>query len=94
MIKFNQKACLKPYIDMNTDLKKSEKWRKIFLKLLNNPVFGKKTLENVIKHEDIRLVTPERRVYYLVSEPNFYTTKFFTEKLLAIKIKKETEILS
>ena len=47
----------------------------------------KKTLENVMKHKDIRLLTPERRVYYLVSEPNFYTTKFFTENLLAIKKK-------
>ena len=45
-----------------------------------------------MKHKDIRLLTPERRVYYLVSEPNFYTTKFFTENLLAIK--KKTELLN
>ena len=46
-------------------------------------------IENVRKHKDIK---PERRVYYLISEPNFHTTKFFTEKLLAIKMKKKTKI--
>ena len=49
-------------------------------------------MENVIKHRDIKLVTTERRRNYLVSEPNCHTTKFFTENLLAIEVKK-TEIL-
>ena len=44
------------------------------------------------KHKDIKLVTTERTRNYLVLEPNFHTTKFFTEKLLAIEMKK-TEIL-
>ena len=88
MIKFNQKACLKPYIDMNTDLKKKVKNdEKYFWSWWIIQFLEKKTLENVMKHKDIRLLTPERRVYYLVSEPNFYTTKFFTENLLAIKKK-------
>ena len=45
-------------------------------------------MENVRKHCNIRLVTTERRRNYLVSEPNNHTTKFFTENLLAIEIKK------
>ena len=50
-------------------------------------------MENLRKHRHIKLVTTEgRRNYYLVSEPNFHTTKFFTKKLLAIEMKK-TEIL-
>ena len=49
-------------------------------------------MENVRKHRDIKLVTTERRRNYLVSEPNYHTTKFFTENLLAIEMKK-TEIL-
>ena len=53
---------------------------------MNNAIFGK-TMENVRKHRDIKLVTTERRSNYLVSEPNFHTTKFFTEKLLAIEVK-------
>ena len=59
--------------------------------LMNNAVFGK-TMENVGKHKDITLVTTGRRRKYLVSEPNYHTTKFFTENLLAIEMKK-TEIL-
>ena len=57
---------------------------------MNNTVFGK-TIENVIKHRDIKLVTTERRRNYLVLEPNCHTTKFFTEHLLAIKMKKKKE---
>ena len=55
---------------------------------MNNAVFGK-TIENVRKHRDIKLVTTERRRNYLVSEPNYHTTKFFTEILLAIEMKKQ-----
>ena len=58
---------------------------------MNNAVFGK-TMENVRKHRDIKLVTTERRRNYLVSEPNYHTTKFFTENFLAIEMQK-TEIL-
>ena len=44
------------------------------------------------KHRVIKLITTERRRKYLVSEPNYHSTKLFTEKLLALKM-KETEIL-
>ena len=50
-------------------------------------------MENVRKHRDIKLVTTERRRNYLVSEPNHHSTKFFTENVLAIEMKKKTEIL-
>ena len=45
-------------------------------------------MENVGKHKDIKLVTTERRRNYLVSEPNYHTTKFFTEYLLSREMKK------
>ena len=45
---------------------------------MNNAVFGK-TMENMRKHRDIKLATTERRRDYLVLEPNYNTTKFFTE---------------
>ena len=48
-------------------------------------------MENVTKHGDIKVVITERRRHYLV-RTNFYTTKFLTDKLLAIEIHK-TEIL-
>ena len=90
LIKFNQKAWLKSYIDIKTDLRK--KWKndfeKDFFKLENNAVFWK-NMENVRKHGDIKLVTAEIRRSYLVSEPNYHTTKFFSENLLALEIKKQ-----
>ena len=58
---------------------------------MNNAVFGK-TMENVRKHRNIILVATEKRRNYLVSEPNYHTTKFFTETLVAIEMRK-TQIL-
>ena len=89
VIKFNQEAWLKPHIDMNTELRKKAKndFEKDFFKLMNNAVFGK-TMENVRKHRDIKLVTTDKRINKLVSEPNYYTIKCFSENLVAIEIKK------
>ena len=77
VIKFNQNAWLKPYIDMNTDLRKEPK----------NDFFGK-NVDIVRKHRDIKLVTTARRRNCLVSEPNSHTTKFCIENSLAIEMKK------
>ena len=53
-----------------------------------NLVFGK-SMKNIRKPRDIKLVTTERRRNYLLSEPTFHSKKFFTEHLLAIEIKKQ-----
>ena len=45
-------------------------------------------MENVRKHRDIKLVTTDERRNQLVSEPNYHTTKWFSEKLLATEMKK------
>ena len=45
-------------------------------------------MENMGKHRNIKLVTTERIRNYLISEPNHDTTKFFTENLLSIEMKK------
>ena len=54
---------------------------------MNNSVFGK-TMENVRKHRDIKLVTTDKRRNQLVSEPNYHSIKGFPEDLVAIKMKK------
>ena len=55
---------------------------------MNNVAF-EKPMENVRKHRDIRLATTDRRRNYLVSQPNYHTTKSFTENILVIEMKKQ-----
>ena len=55
---------------------------------MNNAVFGK-IIENLRKHRDIELFTTERGRNCSLSEPNYYTTKVWTEHLLAIEVSKK-----
>ena len=52
---------------------------------MNNSVFGR-TMENARKHRDIKLVTTEEKRIKLVSEPNYHTTKHFSDNLLVIEM--------
>ena len=74
---------------MNTKLRKETKsgFEKDFFKLINNSFF-RKTIENVRKHRDIKLVTTEEKRIKLVSQPYYHTTKHFSKNLLAIEMKK------
>ena len=78
VIQFNQEAWLKPYIEMMTKLRTKAKYdfEKGVFKLMNNSVFGK-TMENVRKHRDIKLVTTNKRRNQLVSEPSYHTKNGF-----------------
>ena len=89
IIEFNQKAWLKSYIDMNTELRKvaGNDFEKDFSKLMNNAVFGK-TMENVRKHRDIKLVTTDKKRSKLVSEPNYHTMNYISEYLSIIEMKR------
>ena len=89
IIEFNQEAWLKPYIDMNTELRKLGRndFEKDLFKLMNNSVFGK-TLENIRKHRDIKLVTTDKKRSKLVSEPNYHTINLISEDLSVIEMKK------
>ena len=77
---------------MNTDLRKKAKndFQKDFFKLMNNAIFGK-TMQNMRKHEDIKLVPTERRKNYLASKPNYHTTKIFTEKFISNRNEKSRD---
>ena len=75
---------------MNTKLRTEAKndFEKDFFKLMNNAGFGK-TMENVRKHRDIKLVTTDKRRNQLASEHNYHTAKYFSENVMAIEIKKK-----
>ena len=89
VIQFNQEVWLKSSIEMNTKLiiKAKNGFEKDFFELINNSVFGK-TMENVRKHRDIRLVTTDKIRNQLVPEPNYHKTKWFSEDFLAIEMKQ------
>ena len=89
IIQFDQDTWLKPYIDMNTELRKNTKndFEKVFFKLINNSVFGK-TMENVRNHRDIKLVTSEKRRSIYASEPNYHSTKYISQDLLIMEMRR------
>ena len=57
---------------------------------MNNSVFGK-TMENVRKQRDNKLVTTDKRRNQLASVPNYHMTKSFPENLMAIEVKKQNK---
>ena len=74
---------------MNTELRKTAKndFEKDFFKLRNNSVF-EKTMENVRKHRDIKLVTTDKKRRKLVSEPNYHTMNYISENLSILEMKR------
>ena len=89
IIQFKQKAWLKSYIDMNTELRKKaqNEFEKNFFKLINNSAF-EKTMENVRNHRYIKLLILDKRRKRLVSEPNYHSLKNFSEHSMTIETKK------
>ena len=89
VIEFNQKEWLKPYIDMNTELRKDAKndFEKDLFKLINNSVFGI-TMKNIRKHRHMKLVTTDKKRSKLVSELNYHTINLISEDLSIIEMKK------
>ena len=88
-ITFEESAWLKPYIDLNTDLraKAQNDFEKDFFKLMNNSVFGK-TMENIRNRVDIRLVTRVSQAKRLTCRPNYQHHTIFSKKLAAVHMKK------
>ena len=95
VLEFKQSPWLKQYIDFNTEKRKSAKndFEKDFFKLMNNSVFGK-TMENIRKRVDVRLVTDENKLLKLASKPTYVSSKIFNENLVAVHKIKETLTLN
>ena len=94
VLEFDQSPWLKQYIDFNTEKQKHGKnpFEKDFFKLMNNSVFGK-TMENLCKRVDVRLVTNEKKLLNLTSKPTYIRSKIFNKNLVAVhKIKEALTI--
>ena len=91
-IKFYQSPWMEPYIRKNTELRKEAKnaFEKDFFKLMNNLVFGK-TIENIRKRQNVKLIDNEKKALTLTSKPNFDRATIFDKHLVAIHMKK-TEV--
>ena len=91
-IKFYQSPWMEPYIRKNTDLKKlaTSSFEKDFYKLMNNSVFGK-TIENIRKRQNVKIVDNRKLANKLSSKPNFERATIFDENLIACHMTK-TEV--
>ena len=94
-LEFDQSPWLKPYIDFNTKKRAGAKnsFEKDFFKLMNNSVFGK-TMENLRKRQDIKLVTDKEKLVKWASRPSYISSKIFNEDLVAVHKTKTTLTLN
>ena len=88
-IKFIESEWMKPYIEMNTNLRTKAKnnFEKDFYKLMNNSVFGK-TMENIRNRVNVKLVNTEEKLKKLIAKPNFRSRKIFSENLISVHMKQ------
>ena len=91
-ISFEQSPWMEPYIRKNTELRKAadNSFEKDFFKLMNNSVFGK-TIENIRKRQNIKLVDNRKTALKLSKKPNFERVTIFDKNLIAAHMKK-TEV--
>ena len=87
LIEFDQSAWLKPYINFNTQLRTQVKndFKKDFFKLMNNSVFDK-TIENIRKYKDIKLVTNAKDYLKNLMKPNFTSGILFSENVMGCEM--------
>ena len=95
VLEFNQSPWLKQYIDFNTEKRTNAKnaFEKDFFKLMNNSVFGK-TMENIRKRVNVKIITDEKKLLKYSSKPTYVSSKIFNENLVAVHKIKETLTLN
>ena len=94
-IEFDQSEWMKSYIDFNTQLrtKATNDFKKDFFKLMNNKVF-RKTMENIRKHRNIKLVTNRETYLCTVMKPNFKSGVLFGENLMGCEMGKMKVVMN
>ena len=95
ILTFKQSPWMKEYIDFNTNKRREAKndFEKDFFKLMNNAVFGK-TMENLRKRVDVKLVNNEKKLMKWIARPTYVSSKIFNENLMAIHKIKEKLVLN
>ena len=93
-LKFNQSCWMKPYIEFNTASRTlaTTEFEKNLYKLLNNACFGK-TIENVRKRRNIKVVTNQDTFLTLVAKPSFESFKLFNDNICAVELRKTSVTL-
>ena len=95
-ISFVESEWMKPYIEMNTNLRAKAKnnFEKDFFKLMNNSVFGK-TMENIRNRVVVKFATDQDQLRKYVAKPNFKgPPKIFNENLVLVHMKKTNLIMN
>ena len=94
VIKFSQKAFLKPYISFNSEQRAKAKnsFEKDFYKLKNNSLFGK-TMEDVRKRMNYKVSSNEERILKLIASPLFLDRDIISEDVVGIKMVKPKVVL-
>ena len=88
VIKLEYSKWVKPYIMLNTRLRMAAKnqFEKDFFKLVNNSIFGK-TMENIRKHKDMKLVKSKKKYRKYIIRPNCKDGYPFSKALFAVEIR-------
>ena len=94
-IRFLQSAWMKEYIDFNTRLRTAAKndFEKDFYKLMNNSVFSK-TMENIRRHRDIKLVITKEKYLKTVMKPNFKSGTLLGPDLMGCEMGKVKVVMN
>ena len=95
VLEFDQSPWLKQYIDFNTNKRANAKnlFEEVFFKIMINSVYGK-TMENLRRRVDVRLITDEKKLLKMSSKPTYVNSKIFNENLVAVQKIKETLTLN
>ena len=94
-IKFKQSPWMKEYIDFNTRLRTAAEndFEKDFYKLMNNSVF-RKTMENIRRHRNIKLVNNKEEYLKTVMKPNFKSGTLLGPDLMGCEMGKVKVVMN